>query len=52
MFTSHYLLWEHILDLFVAQQDLVDRVALPLEGFEVALDVGREEDFWRGLAVR
>lgn len=43
---SDHLLWEHVLDLLVAQSDLVDRVALPLEGFEVTFDVGGEEDFW------
>lgn len=42
----HPLLGEHFLDLLVAQSYLVDRVTLSLEGFEVALDIGGEEDLW------
>jgi len=37
---------EHLLDFFVAEADLVDRVTLSLEGFEVAFDVGGKEDLW------
>lgn len=43
-----HLLREHGLDLLVAQQDLVDGVALSLEGLEVALYIGGEEDLWMG----
>lgn len=44
------LLREHVLDLLIAQPDLVDRVTLSFEGFKVALDVGGEEDLWRGVS--
>ena len=44
------LLREHVLDLLIAQPDLMDRVTLSFEGFKVALDVGGEEDLWRGVS--
>lgn len=40
---------KHVLDFFVAEEDLVDGVTLAFERFEVAFDVGGEEDFWRGV---
>jgi hypothetical protein len=42
------LLWQHLLDLLIAQSNLMDGVTLSLEGFEVALDVRGEEDLWGG----
>lgn len=41
---------EHLLDLLVAEADLVNRVAFSLEGFEVGFDVGGEEDLWNGVS--
>lgn len=40
------LLRKHVLDFFIAEEDLVDGVASALERFEVAVDVGGEEDLW------
>jgi len=40
------LLGEHLFAFLVAEDNLMDGVALSLEGFEVAFDVGREEDLW------
>lgn len=39
------LLGEHVVDLFVAQNNLVYRLPSVFEGDVVAVDVGRQEDF-------
>jgi hypothetical protein len=39
-------LWQHVLDFFVADEDLVDGVSSVLQGNVIAIDVGRKEDFW------
>jgi hypothetical protein len=45
-------LWQHVLDFFVADEDLVDGVSSVLQGNVIAIDVGRKEDFWIRIMVR
>jgi hypothetical protein len=35
---------EHLLDLFITQNDLVDWVSLSLKGFEIAFNIRGKED--------
>ena len=46
---SETLLWQHILELFVAERDLMDWIPAVLERDVVAVDVGWEKDLWTGL---
>ena len=39
---------EHLLQLFVGEQDVVDGFSAVLEGLVVTVDVGRQEDLYEG----